>query len=73
MTRHDGGSSVGVPVEDWHGEDGLPRNVVVSARFPKFQGTVLYRDECRREKEHCQERDTFHRRAVSLARGSDTL
>ena len=31
MTRHNCGSSVGVPVENWHGEDGLARNVIVSA------------------------------------------
>ena len=41
--------------------------------FSNFRVMVLYRDECRREKEHRQERDTFHRRAVSLARGSDTF
>lgn len=34
---------------------------------------ILYRDECRREKKHCHEGNTFHCRAVSLARGSDTF
>ena len=33
MPCYDRGSSVGVPVENWHGEDGLPRNKIVSALF----------------------------------------
>ena len=41
--------------------------------FSNFRVKVLYRYECRREKEHCQERNTFHCRTVSLARGGDTF
>ena len=33
MPCYDRGSSVGVPVENRHREDGLPRNVIVSALF----------------------------------------
>ena len=77
MLCYDCGSSVGVPVENRHGEDGLPSHLIVSQCFlvsiSNSWVIVLYRDECCREEEHCQERNTFHSRAVSLARGSDTF